>query len=81
MVCDQNSMKHIHVIASVSKILEVSGGGWNVEYQNIEESEHRKYFQNNQNVKSKKDQSIKSVIRMSKSEQQKEHQKSDKLDF
>jgi hypothetical protein len=46
--------------------MDMAGGGWNVKNQNSEESEHQKFFLNNQNIESQKDQNIKSMIRMPK---------------
>ncbi len=41
-------------------------GGRNVENQNTEGSEHRKFFLDDQNIKSQKDHNIESLIRTSK---------------
>jgi hypothetical protein len=44
----------------------ISREGRNVKNQNIKGSEHRKYFKDDQNVKSQKDHNIESLIRTSK---------------
>jgi hypothetical protein len=42
------------------------GGGQNVENHNVEGSEGRKFYTDDQNVKSQKDQNVKSFIKTSK---------------
>ena len=41
-------------------------GGLNVENQNIKGSEHRKFFEDDQNIESQKDQNVESIFRISK---------------
>ena len=41
-------------------------GGRNVENQNVERSERRKFFSDDQNIESQKDQNVKSIFRTSK---------------